>query len=86
MRLLSSFLALTLSTSAVLAADTGRLSPGHPAGVKRAQAENNTPLYVLAGTAVLAGIAVGISNHDNGAPAGVSGGTITATTTSGTTV
>lgn len=84
MRLVSSFLALTLSTSAVLAADLGRLSPGHPAGVKRAQAENNTPLYVLAGTAVLAGIAIGISNHNNGAPAFNPSGTIVPTTTNAT--
>ena len=80
MRLLSSLLALALSTSAVLAADVKPLSPGHPAGVKRAQAEDNTRLYVLGGAAVLAGIAVAISNHDNGAPAG-GGGTITTTTT-----
>jgi len=79
MRLLSSFLALTLSTSAVLAADAGRLSPGHPAGVKRAQQEDNTRLYVLGGAAILAGIAVAISNHDNGAPP-ASNGTVTAST------
>ena len=84
MRLLSSLLALTLSTTAVLAGEVAPLSPGHPAGVKRAQAENNTPLYVLAGTAVLAGIAVGISNHNNGAGGFTPSGTIVPTTTSTT--
>ena len=80
MRLLSSLLALALSTTAVLAGEVAPLPPGHPAGVKRAQAENNMPLYVLAGTAVLAGIAVGISNHNNGAGFTPSG-TVVPTTT-----
>ena len=84
MRLFTSLLALALSTSAVLAGEVAPLSPGHPAGVKRAQAENNTPLYVLAGTAVLAGIAIGISNHNNGAPAFNPSGTIVPTTTNAT--
>jgi hypothetical protein len=81
MRLLSSFLVLALSTSAALAADVGRLSPGAPAGVKHAQTEGNTPLYVLLGTAALAGIALAVSNHGNGAPGGSPSGTITPTTT-----
>ena len=81
MRLLSSLLALALSASAVMAGEVAPLSPGHPAGVKRAQAENNMPLYVLAGTAVLAGIAIGISNHNNGNPGFTPTGTIVPTTT-----
>jgi hypothetical protein len=80
MRLLSSFLALALSTSTALAAAAVPLSPGKPAGVKQAQDRGDTPLYVLAGGAVLIAIAVGISNHNNGAPAG-GGSTVTTGTT-----
>ena len=68
MRLLSSFLALTLSTSAVLAADVGPLSPGAPAGVKHAQESDNTILYVAIGAAVIAGIAIAASSGDDAAP------------------
>ena len=82
MRLLSSFLALALSTSAALAADAIPLSPGAPAGVKHAQAmnEGNTVLYVVIGAAIIAGIAVAASSGGNGTPA-AGGGTTTTTTT-----
>jgi len=80
MRLLSSFLALAFSASAALAGDVGQLSPGAPAGVKRAQMnDENTVLYVLLGAGVIAGIAIAASSGGNGTPAG--GGT---TTTTGT--
>jgi hypothetical protein len=83
MRLLSSFLALALSTSAVLAADVGPLSPGAPAGVKHAQMEGDTPLYVLLGAGVLlGGIALVSASHSNGSPASGPSGTIIASTTS----
>ena len=81
MRLLSSVLALALSTSAAVAADVAPLSPGKPAGVKHAQERGDTPLYVLLGAAALAGIALAVSNHDSGAPTGAPSGTITASTT-----
>ena len=68
MRLLSSFLALALSTSTALAADVAPLSPGAPAGVKPAQdymLGSNTLLYVAIGAAVIAGIAVAVSNNSD---------------------
>ena len=80
MRLLSSFLALTLSTSAVLAADVGLLSPGAPAGVKRAQESGNTLLYVALGAAAIAGIAIAVSQDDDAAPTPAPPATTTTTT------
>jgi len=81
MRLLSCFLALTLSTSAVLAADVGPLSPGAPAGVKRAQWSGNTILYVALGAAAIAGIAIAASSGDGAAPTPAPPATTTTTTT-----
>jgi hypothetical protein len=84
MRLLSSFLALALSTSGALAADVSPLSPGTPAGVKQAQMDG-PPLYILAGAGALAiGIALIASDHSNGAPTGGPSGTITASSTTST--
>jgi len=80
MRLLSSFLALTLSTSAVLAADVGPLSPGAPAGVKRAQTSDNTILYVGLGAGVIAVIAIAASGDDDAAPTPAPPATTTTTT------
>ena len=68
MRLLSSFLALALSTSAVLAADVGPLAAGRPAGVKHAAMEGNTLLYVGLGAAAIAGIAIAASSGDDAKP------------------
>jgi hypothetical protein len=82
MRLLSSFLALALSTSTALAGDVGPLSPGAPAGVKHAQMTESTALYVLLGAAVIAGIAVAASSGSDAAPA--PSPSTTTTTTTGT--
>ena len=71
MRMLSSFLALALSASTALAADVGGLSPGAPAGVKRAQMEQNTVLYVVIGAAAIAGIALAASSGNSAPVAGV---------------
>jgi hypothetical protein len=68
MRLLSSFLALALTASTAMAADTGPLPQGAPAGVKQAQMEGNTFLYILLGAAAIAVIAVAASS-DNNTPA-----------------
>jgi hypothetical protein len=76
MRLISSFLALALTASTAMAADVGPLPQGAPAGVKQAQMEGNTLLYVLLGAAVIVGIAVAASSGDDAAP------TPTPTTTS----
>jgi hypothetical protein len=62
MRLLSTFVALALSTSAALAGDLGPLSPGAPAGVKRAQAGDNTILLSVLGAGAVAFIGVVISS------------------------
>ena len=75
MRLLSSFLALALSTSAALAGEP--LSPGAPAGVKRAQTSDNTILYAVLGVGAIAGFAVALTTGSNSGPAPV-----TPTTTS----
>ena len=69
MRLLSSFLALALSTSAALAGDVGPLSPGAPAGVKRAQMSDSTVLYALLGVGAIAGFAVALTSGSNSGPA-----------------
>ena len=68
MRLISSILALALTTSAALAADTGPLSPGAPAGVKRAQLSDPTWVAIGLGALALAVIVVAASEDDD-APA-----------------
>ena len=81
MRLISSFLALALSTSAALAGDVVPLAPGVPAGVKHAQdVGNNTILYVGLGAAVVAGIVVAATSGDDAAPAPAPPTTTTTTT------
>jgi hypothetical protein len=69
MRLISSFLALALSTSAALAGDVGPLSPGAPAGVKRAQVKDSTILYGVLGAGALAGFLVALTSGSNSGPA-----------------
>jgi hypothetical protein len=68
MRLLSSFLALALSTSTALAGDVGPLAPGAPAGVKHAQENSNIVLYSLLGAGAVAGFIVGLTTGSNSAP------------------
>jgi hypothetical protein len=67
MRLISSLLVLALSTSAALAGNVTPLSPGAPAGVKRAQESGETGLYIVVGVAAAVGIAVAVSAGDSGA-------------------
>jgi hypothetical protein len=69
MRLLSSFLALALSTSTALAGDMGPLSPGAPAGVKRAQDSSSTVFYALLGVGAVAGFVVALTSGSNSGPA-----------------
>ena len=66
MRLLPSFLALALSTSAALAGDP--LSPGAPAGVKRAQMSDSTILYGALGVGAVAGFIVALTSGSNSGP------------------
>jgi len=82
MRLISSIVALALSTSAVLAADVNPLTPGKPAGVKHAQGSNNTYLYIGLGAAAVAVIAIAATSGDDAAPAPAPS-TTTSTTTTG---
>ena len=65
MRLLSTFVALALSTSAAIAGDLGPLSPGAPAGVKHAQEGDNTILLSVLGLGAVAFIALVVSNGGN---------------------
>jgi hypothetical protein len=65
MRLLSSILALALSTSAALAGDVGPLSPGAPAGVQRAQMNDSRILYGLLGAGAIAGFVVALTMGSN---------------------
>ena len=67
MRLLSTFLALALSTSAALAGNVAPLSPGAPAGVKRAQISDSTLLYGLLGVGIIAGFVVAVTSGSNSA-------------------
>jgi hypothetical protein len=67
MRLLSSFLALALSTSTVLAADaiSAPLAPGKPAGVHKAQTEDLNPLIYFGAVGVGIGIALAVASDNN---------------------
>ena len=65
-----SFLAIALSStllaSAALAAETGPLAPGKPAGVK--QAQMGTTGWVLLGIGAVTAIAIGVASGSNGSP------------------
>jgi hypothetical protein len=54
MRILSTIVALALTTSAALAVDVGPLPPGAPAGVKHAQLSDNTIIYSALGAGAVA--------------------------------
>ena len=74
--LISTMLALALTTSSLAAAEVGPLSPGKPAGVKKAEYEGDPTLFIVLGVAVAIGIAVAVSSgNDNN-----NGGTTTPTT------
>lgn len=84
MRAISLVLALSLASSAALAANSGQLSSGHPAGVKQAQEVSNpTALYVLVGMGAISLLAVAVSGggDHSAVPGGVSSSTSAATTT-----
>ena len=67
------FIALALSStllaSAALAADTGSLAPGKPAGVKQAQ-DMSSNTWVLLGIGAVTAIAIGVASSSNGHPVG----------------
>ena len=64
MRTFLSVVLATLLTSSALAAD-GALAPGKPAGVKQAQDQDNTLLYVAGLGLVAAGIAIAASSGND---------------------
>jgi hypothetical protein len=73
--LISTALALALTTSSLAAAEVGPLAPGKPAGVKKAEYEGDPTLLIVLGVAIAIGIAVAVSSgNDN------NGGTVTPTT------
>ena len=78
MRIVSLVLALTLSASAAMAGELSPLTPGTPAGLKRAQTTGQTMFYAALAAGVLTVIAVAASG-DDAAPAVVAA---PATTTS----
>lgn len=67
MKLLTSVLALTLSVSAALAGEP--LSPGAPAGIKKAQASDSTLLYGALGAGAIGGFIVALTSGSNSGPA-----------------
>jgi hypothetical protein len=68
-QMLSTAIALAFTASAALAADVGPLSSGHPAGVHKAQSEDNTVLFIGLGVAAAIGIAVAASSGNDNTPA-----------------
>jgi hypothetical protein len=63
-----------LVSSAFAATDSvGPLAPGKPAGVKKAQLEDTTLLWVLGAGLVIGGIVL-VATQDNGSSAPTSGG------------
>ena len=83
--------AMAFLTTQALAAESGPLAPGNPAGVAKAQeADANTLLYVIGVGAIVAGVALLASDHHHGGAGstggttGGGGGTTTTTTTTTT--
>lgn len=69
MRLISSVLALALSVSAALAGEANSLSPGAPAGVRKAQLSDSTVLYGALGAGAIGGFIVALTSGSNSGPA-----------------
>lgn len=67
MKLISSVLALTLSVSGALAGEP--LSPGAPAGVKKAQVSDSTILYGALAAGAIGGFIVALTSGSNSGPA-----------------
>jgi hypothetical protein len=74
--LISTALALALTTGSLSAAEVGPLAPGKPAGVHNADFRGDTTLLIVLGVAVAIGIAVAASSGG-----GNSGGSTTTTVT-----
>lgn len=73
-------LLLIATTIGAVASDNQALSAGKPAGIKAAQRwDDNTPLLVIGLAAVGIGIALAVSNDDNGTAPVVTGPVTTGT-------
>lgn len=70
----SALLATTMIVTSALAAtdSVGPLAPGKPAGVQKAQRDDNTLLWVIGAGLVIGGIALVASGGGNGTPTGSS--------------
>lgn len=79
MRLISSILALALTTSAALAADTGPLTPGAPAGVNHAQGGDGKLVAFGLAALALGVIIVAVTQDDEPAPTPAPPATTTST-------
>jgi hypothetical protein len=77
--LLSTALALALSTANLSAAEVGPLAPGKPAGVKKADYEGDPTLFIVLGVAVIIGIAIAASSGGGNGNTANNGGTTTTT-------
>lgn len=85
MRLISSVLAAVLATGALttgvaLAADTGPLKPGAPAGVKQAQSDGRLVAFGL-GAVAFAAIIIAVTQDDDNPATPTPPATTTTTTT-----
>jgi hypothetical protein len=81
MRLLSTFVALALSTSAAMAGNLAPLSPGVPAGVKHAQEGDNAILLGVLGAGAIAVIAFVVASGGGTTVPGAVGQSNNVTTT-----
>jgi hypothetical protein len=83
--LIAATVAATFFATNLLAAETvSPLAPGKPAGVTKAQANDNTTLYYILGVGALGGILLGLSTAQHGsvvptATAGAGASTVTTT-------
>ena len=76
--LISTALALALTTGSLCAAEVGPLSPGKPAGVRQANFRDDNTILIVLGVAVVIGIVVAASS---GGGNGNCGGSTTTTVT-----
>ena len=82
--LIAATAAATFFATNLLAAETvSPLAPGKPAGVTKAQTNDNTTLYYVLGAGALGGILLGLSTgqHGNVVPTATPGAAAATTTT-----
>jgi hypothetical protein len=80
--IVAALLATTLSASAALALpDTGPLPAGKPAGVRQAQEDGHTMLFIAGAALVGIGVALAVSNNGNNTTPSTSSGISTTSTT-----